>query len=198
MHKALIVFLAGLGFAAAVTLVSARSSNSGPDVSAHAEIGGPVRLDDRISVAAANTPVLIFTPTFSAGPRIIHIPQPADRAAAGDEGDSATAAIDIDENYVPPPREPLVRRIRPAPPQQHSALPAQQDGVVVKLPAVAPSQKASPAAQGKAAAPNAEVAGSARDLSPIYPTPHFNPGTGIAAPRDPDRMPPPAVGAPKK
>ncbi len=121
------------------------------------------QLGDVVSLAP------VVAPRATGGPRIIHVPQPGERSQgpADDQDDEAAATDDNDDSEAaPPPRRPAdkapLRRIE-APPSRASADP---------LPA-------KPKPERKPLAPPRNVLSAppppATGLTPIYPTPKFDP-----------------------
>jgi len=107
--RALAVFLCGVVFASAVTILTANSSNGEQPGAAKR---GPVSAQsayaqaDKRKSAAASVPIVVFAPLYGSSPRIIHVPQPGDRAEATvniDEADAGDEVVPI----------PLVRHIKP-------------------------------------------------------------------------------------
>jgi hypothetical protein len=120
------------------------------------------QLGDIVSVA----PVL--APRFNGGPRIIHVPQPGERSDANstDEGDenSVTDDNDDDADAAPPPRRPSAHPSQrmEAPPARASAAPP---------PRAEPEPKPLGPPRNVLSAPPPPAGG----LTPIYPTPKFEP-----------------------
>jgi hypothetical protein len=193
MNKALIIFFAGLAFAGAVTFVAARSSSpeqasaatraSASAESAYAQAGG-----DNVS---ASVPVTVFAPRYGSSPRIIHVPQyGASVEANANDGDSAIATID-GAGDVPPPRAPLVKRIKPAPRYSDVAPVVPVEKRVTKTPVLPRTVTTLPPSKAADSAP-------ADTLTPIYPTPKYNSSVGKPSePVEPARVdlpPPPPPG----
>ena len=125
------------------------------------------QLGDIVSVA----PVL--APRFNGGPRIIHVPQRGERSDANStyEGDenSATDGNDDDADVAPPPRRPAVRR----PSQRMEAPPARASTDPAPPPRAKPEPKPLGPPRNVLSAPPPPAGG----LTPIYPTPKFEPKT---------------------
>jgi len=169
MKTALTIFCTGVAIAGAVTLVSARSPHreeavAQPKPVADASTAYAQADDDTVSTTV---PITIFAPRYTSSPRIIHVARPDARDEARDDN-AGSSTTEIDNDYVPPPRPPMVRRIKRAP---RADVP-QSPGT------------------GLTAKPN-------DGPSPIYPTPRFSKSTA-AVPRDPpiDTPPPPAADTP--
>ena len=140
------------------------------------------QLGDIVSVAP------IVAPRISAGPRIIHVPQPGERADRSTDTDDDEAAA-TDENGdddiapLPPRRQPAQRRIE-APPSRASAEP---------LPRPKPAPRPVGPPRNVLSAPPPPAGTS---LTPIYPTPRFDtknePAEKFAPPDESlAKMPPP-------
>lgn len=120
------------------------------------------QLGDIVSVS----PVL--APRFNGGPRIIHVPQPGDRSDANtnfeSDENSVTDDNDGDADAAPPPRRPERRPSQrmDAPPARASAAPPQR---------IKPEPKPLGPPRNVLSAPPPPAGG----LTPIYPTPKFEP-----------------------
>jgi hypothetical protein len=121
------------------------------------------QLGDIVSVA----PVL--APRFNGGPRIIHVPRPGERSDANstDEGDENSVTDDNDndaDTAPPPPRRPAAHPSQrmEAPPARASAAPP---------PRAEPEPKPLGPPRNVLSAPPPPAGG----LTPIYPTPKFEP-----------------------
>jgi len=108
MKTALTVFFTGLVFAAAVTLVAARSpKHEVATASPAAQSAFAQVVDDRGPVQ-----VLVFAPLYGSSPRIIHVPQRTDRTEARTNTNEAAANGDDIDDYQPTAPEPLVKHIK--------------------------------------------------------------------------------------
>ncbi len=153
---------------------------------AEVRVVADAQLGDIVSIAP------LVAPRFNGGPRIIHVPQPGERDDGAskvyeDDENSAVDDNDDDDVQAPPPRPAPVRR----PAQRMQAPPARAS---TEPPPARPRPEQKPAGPPRAvrSAPPA----AAPTLTPIYPTPKFEPKLEPAekfAPTD-DRsqnMPPP-------
>jgi len=151
MKTALTVFFSGLAFAAAVTLVAARSpSHEAATASPAAPSAFAQVVDDRGPVQ-----VLVFAPLYGSSPRIIHVPQRSDRTdASANPSDADINADNFDDN-VPSPREPLVKRIKRAPVGPAAPAASTEGKTSEALSPVYPTPRYNGDAGAKDAAPNA-------------------------------------------
>jgi hypothetical protein len=140
-------------------------------VVADAQLGDIVAITPRVA------------PRYDGGPRIIHVPQPDDRSDRGTPYDDEAVvpeATDDDQDVAPPPRRPTGNRIE-TPPTRASADP---------LPPSRPKPESKP--EPKPLGPPRAVlsapppAGSTA-LTPIYPTPKFEPRPAEKFPAPDDR-----------
>ena len=121
------------------------------------------QLGDIVSVA----PVL--APRFNGGPRIIHVPQPGERSDANStyESDENSVTDDNDDTDVPPPP----RRPARQPSRRMEAPPARASTDPVPPPRARPEPKPLGPPRNVLSAPPPPAGG----LTPIYPTPKFEP-----------------------
>ena len=151
-----------------------------------------VQFGDIVSIAPARAPNAAYAPDIPRGPRIIHVPQPGDRASV-DERDEP-AVINDDEEIAPPPRHRVAppRRTTPRWPSHSEAPPRSVEP---------PSQRRSDAPPPPPGPRRAIVSAPpplAEGPSPIRPTPRFTSKTDsrekFGPPRDrvitPDSPPP--------
>jgi len=132
----------------------------------------------------------VYIPRYDGGPRIIHVPQPAERARRDYESDAAiTPGEEFEERAVPLPESatvpplpestigpPLPDRAVGTPPAERDAIaPAPAERVVAPVPerSVAPARQ--PRSVRSVPPPPA--------LTPIYPTPRFGERKGASRDR---------------
>jgi hypothetical protein len=150
---------------------------------AEVRVVADAQLGDIVSIAP------LVAPRYNGGPRIIHVPQPGERddGASKTYEDDENSAVD-DDVEAPPPRHAPVRR----PAQRMQAPPARAS---TEPPPARPRPEQKPAGPPRAVL-SAPPPAAAPTLTPIYPTPKFEPRLEPAekfAPAD-DRsqnMPPP-------
>jgi len=202
LGKALVVFFTGVAIAAAVTLVSARSSSREPAagaarasgaMSGRAQAAGNLSAqnlnanDTAAGAGPMQVAIVVFAPSHGSSPRIIHVPQSGERdsQASANSGDEAVAIIEQDDDTPPPPRHrviPLPRRSDAPAPQRRAAAPApkRQADIAPMAPHrdVTIMQKLKPPQPVvNLPPPQAQPvpAGEAdAKLTPVYPTPRYD------------------------
>ena len=129
---------------------------------AEVRVVADAQLGDVVSVAP------LAGPRFNSGPRIIHVPQPGERSDADTtpEDDENSVTDDDDADVAPPPpRHPAVRR----PAQRVQAPPARAS---TEPPPARPRPEQKPAGPPRNVLSAPPPVGG---LTPIYPTPKFEP-----------------------
>jgi hypothetical protein len=119
---------------------------------AEVRVVADAQFGDILSVAPAGALERVYAPHYQRGPHIIHVLKPRERrASAYDRQETTLPDDDRDVSPAPPPRRRTTR-----PPQRHSKIspspPPQKHRTILSAPA--------PRASG---------------LTPIYPTPRFDP-----------------------
>ena len=129
----------------------------------------------------------VYIPRYDGGPRIIHVPQPAERARRDYESDAAiTPGEEFEERAVPLPDAtigpPLPERTisPPLPDRAVGTPPAERDVVAPAERAVAPPERGvAPARQPR----SVRSVPPPPALTPIYPTPRFGERKGASRER---------------